>query len=305
MNVNNLRTLKNIKRRLCALSLAGVMAMTTAGCSNSKSNNSSESQNEIPTSFIDGESLEIVGVETLTNGEKRGIILSTDNKVYLSDEDGNRLSDNFDEISLLSNYSYFNYSYFSTDEVLLGSSEKVLTDKEYDYFVGKTLRKDANGSTLNPRITLLDNNGSELCSFNGYFNALIGNKVVIQNYSEGEDKDSLAPEIYFYDYETGKKSKKFDSFFPSQIASEEEVSYLIGVDYDYGDNDIDNDIYTFYDENLEIIGTSTRDEIEEWYISKDDYKSYLDAGTYYQDYFESFYATKNKKQTSAPKLIKH
>ena len=36
MNVNNLSILKNIKTRLCALSLAGVMAVTMAGCSNSK-----------------------------------------------------------------------------------------------------------------------------------------------------------------------------------------------------------------------------------------------------------------------------
>ncbi len=314
MNVNNLSILKNIKTRLCALSLAGVMAVTMAGCSNSKSNNSSERQKEITTSYIDSNSPEIAGVETLINGEKRGIILSdephlyesifekTDTKVYLSDEDGNRLSNNFDEISLLSNYRHL-----TAVGALLGSWVKVDTDKQYDYFVGETLRKDLNDSTLNPRVTLLDNNGMELCSFDGHFEALIGNTVVIENYFEGEDRNPLAPDTYFYNYETGKTSKKYDWFyFHTQIAPKEKASYLIGVDYDYG-YDIGDEkmLYTFYDENLEIVGTSTKEEIEEWYISKNDYNSYLDASGDYQDYFESFYATKNKKQTSAPILIKH
>ena len=190
MNIKKLNIFKNpgIKTRLCAFALAGTMVATMAGCSNSKSNNSSESQEQTSISvefdeelntYLDNESSEIHSVELLLNGEKRGILLSdephlykslfeqTDTKVYLSDEDRNRLSNNFDEINKLSNYSYL-----TSGGVLLGDFVKVETDRQYDLFVGITLRKDSNGSTLDPNITLLDKTGAELCTFNGEFQAL-------------------------------------------------------------------------------------------------------------------------------------
>ncbi|MBP3634973.1 MAG: hypothetical protein J6J17_00745 [Bacilli bacterium] len=315
MNIKNLNLLKktSIRKRLCALSLASVMAVTAIGCSNSRSNNSSERQEQTTnslertenTTYLDGESPEIYKVESLINGEKRGIILSnephlyesvfekTDTKVYLSDEDGNRLSDNFDEISLLSNYSYL-----TTGGVLLGSWSEVDTDKQYDYFVGITLRKDSNDSTLNPSVTLLDNNGLELCSFNGYFEALIGNTVVIKNYFEGEDRIAGVPDTYLYDYTTGKTSEKHDyvKIFRYKNNENEETSCLIGVNL-YYENYSSNHLYSFYDENLEVVGVSTEEEIKDWYISNDDYYSFSKAGGNYVDYFKSIYQNINVEKS--------
>lgn len=323
MNIKNLNVLKNpnIKTRLCSLSLVGIMAITMTGCSNSRFNNSSESQEqtsislentEKTTTYLDSKAPEIYKVESLTNSEKRGIILSeephlyesmfeeTDTKVYLSAEDGNRLSNNFDKISVLSNYSYL-----TTGGVLFGNWEKVDTDKKYDYFVGITLRKDSNGNTLNPSVTLLDNKGLELCLFNGDFEALIGNTIVIKNYFEGEDRVAGTPDTYLYDYVTGKTSEKHDyvQMFRYKDDENEEMSYLIGVNLCY-ENYSSNHLYSFYDENLEVVGVSTEEEIKDWYISNDDYYSFSKAGGNYNAYFKSIYDTKNIKQVSCPRLTK-
>ncbi len=322
MNIKNLNIIKNpnIKIRLCALSLTGVMVIT--GCSNSRLNHSSEGQkptsvslenNEEITTYLDEKLSEIYRIETLTDGSKRGILLSdephlyeapsekTVTKVYLSDEDGNRLSNNYDEISLLSNYEYL-----TIGGVLLGNLANVNTDKQYDYFVGITLRKDSNGSALDPRVTLLDNNGLELYSFNGYFKALIGNIVVVQNYFEGEDRIVGAPDTYLYDYMTDKTSEKHDfvKIFRDKNEQNEETAYLIGVDLSY-ENHSSNYLYSFYNENLEIVGISTEEEIKEWYINNDNWSSFSKSSGNYNGYFKSVYQnTKKVEQISSPRLIK-
>ena len=228
MNIKKLNMFKNsgIKTRLCAFTLAGTMVATMTGCSNSKTNNSSESQyqtsisvefNEELNTYLDNESYEIHSVESLLNGEKRGILLSdephlykslfeqTDTKVYLSDENGNRLSNNFDRLNKLSDYRYL-----TSGGLLLGDILKVKTDRQYDLFVGVTLREDSNGSTLGLNITLLDKNGAELCTFNGEFQELFGTILVISDYFEGEDRVVGVPRTYLYDYATGKTSEKHD-----------------------------------------------------------------------------------------------
>lgn len=325
MNIKNLNIFKNpvIKTRLCVFALVGTMVVTMTGCTNSKSNNSSGAQEqtsvsieftEETTTYLDKESSKVHSIESLSSGEKRGILLSnephlykslfeqTGTKVYLSDEDGNKLSANFDEINLLSKYSYL-----TTGGLLLGDWVKVETDKQYDLFVGTTLRKDSNDSTLGPTVTLLDKNGVELCSFNGYFKALFGNTVVIQNYFEGEDRVVGAPDTYLYDYLTGKISEKHDYVQRVRYkdSQNEETIHLVGVVLCYEDSYYSNHSYSFYDENLEIIAISTEKEIEEWYISNDDYQSFRKAGGNYIDYFKLIYDnTKNVKKVSGPRLIK-
>lgn len=318
MIIKNLKVNNNsmIKARLCALSLAGGIAATMAGCSNSNNNNPERQEQNLisienteeKNTFLDEKSPEIYRVYSLTNGEKRGILLSdeshlyesmfeeTDTKVYLSDENGNRLSNNFDYISLLSNYLSL-----SRGGVLLGNWTKVYTDKQYDFFVGKTLRQDSKGRTLEPNITLLDNNGLELYSFNGYFKALIGKTLVIETYFEGEDRKVGAPDTYLYDYITGKKSEKHDyvKVFNYTNEKNEETAFLIGV------NLSSNHLYSLYDEDLEIVGIATKKEIEEWYINNVDIDSYKKASGDYVAYFKSIYDNVKKiEQSSSSRLTK-
>lgn len=321
MDIKNLNILKNsnVKTRLCALSLAGVMAVTMTGCSNSKSNNSSERQTAISIesteniTYLDGESPEIYKVESLNNGEKRGILLSdeahlyeafiekTKTKVYLSDENGNRLSNNFDELILLSNYSYY-----TNGGIALGTYTKVETDKQYDYFVGITLRKDSNGSSLGPSITLLDNNGLELCTFNGELKALVENTAVIRDYFEGEDRMLGAPDTYLYDYITEKKSIKYDTvkIFKCECEQNEEITYLIGLDFYRDNSDRLKCLYSFYDRNMNVVAIVSENEIEDWYINNNDMDSFYKAGGDYYDYFKTIYDKKNIEQASGPILTK-
>lgn len=322
MDIKNLDALKNqnIKTRLCALSLAGVMAVTATGCSNSRSNSNLDGQEQNSISlesteetsiYLDEKSPEIYSIVSLFNGEKRGILLSdephlyesmfekTKTKVYLSDENGNRLSNNFDELSRLSNYRYL-----TTGGVLLGNWEEVETDKQYDYFVGITLRKDSNDSTLGPSVTLLDNNGLELSTFNGNFKALVENTIVIEDYFEGEDRTVGAPDTYLYDYTTDKTSEKHDyvKIFRYKNNENEETPCLIGVNLCY-ENYSSNHLFSFYDKNLELVGVSTEEEIKDWYISNDDY-SFGKADSNYNAYFKSIYDAKNIEQASGPRLTK-
>lgn len=310
MNIKKLNIFKNsgIKTRLCAFTLAGTMVATMTGCSNSKSNNSSESQyqtsisvefNEDLNTYLDNESYEIHSVESLLNGEKRGILLSdephlykslfeqTDTKVYLSDENGNRLSNNFDRFNKLSDYRYL-----TSGGLFLGDILKVKTDRQYDLFVGVTLQEDSNGSTLGQNITLLDKNGAELCTFNGEFQALFGTILVISDYFEGEDRVVGVPRTYLYDYATGKTSEKHDYVKIVRLKNNqnEENTHLVGVNF-YYDNDscFSKNLYSFYDENLEIIAISTDEEIKEWYIRNDDYSSFRNADGNYSAYFKSIY----------------
>lgn len=313
MNIKNLNLLKNpsIRTRLCALSLASVMAVTATGCSNSRSNNNLDGQEQNSISlestegtsiYLDEKSPEIYSVVSLFNGEKRGILLSdephlyesmfekTKTKVYLSDENGNRLSNNFDELSRLSNYRYL-----TIGGALLGNWEEVETNKQYDYFVGITLRKDSNGNTLGPSVTLLDNNGLELSTFNGYFKALVENTVVIQDYFEGEDRTVGTPDTYLYDYITGEKSKKYDyvEIFKYECEQNEETFYLIGVNFSYESNNRAKCLYSFYDRNLKVVAIASEDEIEDWYTNNDDWYSFYKAGGNYNDYFKSIYQSIN------------
>lgn len=326
MNIKNLYIFKNksIKTRLCALVLAGTMITTMTGCSNSKTNHSSSTKEQSlvsfditdePITYLEKETSKVHSIETLSNGEKRGILLSnephlyeslfeqTETKVYLSDEDGNKLSNNYDEIYLLSKYSYL-----TTGGILLGKWVKVETDKQYDLFVGTTLRKDSNNNTLGHTVTLLDKNGVVLYSFNGFFKALIGTKAVVQNYFEGEDRELGEPNTYIYDYITGKKSEKHNYVEIVRYIDEqnEERIHLIGLDLlPIAGSYLSNPLYSFYDENLEIITKCTEEEIREWYISNgDDYSFYNTRGNYIE-YFKMIYKNKqNIKKISRPKLIK-
>lgn len=319
MNIKNLNIKKQVlKTKLCTLSLASIMTVTMTGCSNSRSNHNPKKQEqpsietveEEKNVYLDSKSSEIYSVTSLSNGEKRGILLSnephpyktlfeeTNTKVYLSDEDGNRLSNNFDKISLLSNYEYL-----TTGGMLLGDWASVITDKKYNYFVGENLPKKQNDKPLvGSTITLLDENGFELCSFNGFFKALIGNRLVIQDYFEGEDRPLDNPDTYLYDYITDKKSKKHDyvQIFKYKNEQNEEVFCLIGVDL-YYENHSSNHVYSFYNENLEIIDSSTEEEMEDWYRNNNLYDDYSN----HKEYFKSIYQNKKAiKQVSGIKLIK-
>lgn len=316
MNVKNLKILKNsyIKPRLCALSLVGIMTVTMAGCSNSKSNDNSSKREETMNSFeyteesnnyLDG------NIVSLANGEKRGILLSdephlyeafvekTKTKVYLSDESGNRLSNNFDELIWLDKYSYY-----ANGGIALGTYTKVETDKQYDYFVGITLRKDSNDNSLEPSVTLLDNNGIELCTFNGEFQALVGNMVVIRNYFEC-DRRPGAPATYLYDYITGEKSKIHQAvkMFKYEYEKNEEATYLVGLDYYRDNSDHLKWLYSFYDKSLNIVAIATENEIEDWYTENDDWLSFTKAGGDYNAYFQFIYQS-TKDMTNVKPLVK-
>lgn len=315
MSIKSLNLLKNpsIKKRLYTLSLISVITITT-GCSSSKSNNNQEGQKQNSISmeasketsiYLDEKSPEIYSIVTLSNGKKRKILLSdephlyeafiekTKMKVYLSDENRNRLSNNFDELSLLSNYSYY-----TNGGIMLGTYTKVETDKQYEYFVGITLRQDSTGKSLKPSITLLDNNGTELCTFNGEFQALIENIVVIRDYFEC-DRAPGSPATYLYNYITGEKSKIHQAvkIFKYEQEQNEEKAYLIGLDYYRDNNENLKWMYSFYDENLKIIATASEDEIENWY-KNNNMDAFYANGDYY-DYFKSIYQSisveKNKQ----------
>ena len=315
MNIKNLNLLKkpSIRTRLCALSLASVIAATATGCSNSRSNSNlyGQEQNSISLEstegtsiYLDGKSPEIYRVDSLLNGEKRGILLSdephiyesifeeTKTKVYLSDENRNRLSNNFDELSRLSDYRYL-----TTGGILLGKWKEVETDKQYDYFVGKTLRIDSNGRPLGPSVTLLDNNGLELYTFNGEFKALVENTVVIKDYFEGKDRIPGTPDTYLYDYITGEKSEKHETvnIFKCECGQNEETTYLIGLDFYRDNNDHLKWLYSFYDENLKVVATASEEEIENWYKNNDDWSSFYEGN--YDDYFKSIYQSINVEKS--------
>ncbi len=314
MNIKRINFTKNInnKARLCALTLAS--AVTITGCSKIN-NDSSENQTQIPsynTIMEDTESIyldenhpEIYRVEYLSNNEKRGIIMSeephlyesmfekTNTKVFLSDKNGNRLSDNFDQLSTLKNYQYL-----TVGGVLLGDWAKVKTDKEYDCFVGVTLRKSSDDKTLNPTITLLDKNGLVLHKFNGYFKALMGSIVVIQDYHE--DHSTLGePDTYLYDYSTEKKSEshQYVNMFSYYDDEATEKHRFIGVDY----SSSNENLYSLYDKDLNVIAQVSENEIEDWYESEEDYNSYDRAGDNCYAYFESIY--KNKEKEREKRLI--
>ncbi len=323
MNIKNLNVFKSpdIKVRLCAFALIGTIATTMTGCTNSKSNDSSKDEQQTSISvehteqsniYLDENSSEIHSVELLSNGEKRGIILSgephiyksllekTDTKVYLSDEYGNKLSNNFDEINLLDNYSYL-----TTGGVLNGDLVKVQTDKYYDLFVGKNLRKDLNGNSLGPTVTLLNRNGSELCSFNGYFKALFDNIIVVQNYFEGEDIVVGAPDTYLYNYETGKTSKKHNriEIVRDKNETDEAITYFVGVDSNYDDNSSTKQSYSLYNEKLEIIAISNEKELTDWYVNWQMDNDISKAGDIYNAYFKFMYDnTKNIERFSNSRL---
>lgn len=319
MNIKDLHVIKNpkVKIRLCTFSLASVMAISMTGCSNQKNNSGSENHEStlvsseidevINTVYLDEKSSEIYKDISLSNEERRGILLSnephlyesmfekTDTKVYLSDENGKRLSKNFDEISLLENYIYL-----TTGGVLFGNWTNVKTDKQYDYFVGTTLRQDKDGNTVNPTITLLDGRGLEVCSFNGYFEALVGNTIVIKDYFEGEDRIVGSPDTHLYDFVTGKDSEKHDYVkifkYENELNQDEETFCLIGVNLYYEKSSASKGLYSFYDRNLDVISIVTEDEIEEWYKSNDDWDSFNKAGGNYNDYFKSIYQNTNDKE---------
>ncbi len=300
----NIKKLKELRKKALALTLGVSMTFSMSGCSNSGSNNNSnnEASEEITTIYLDGESPEIYSIESLSNNEKRGILLSdephlykslfekTDTKVYLTDESGNRLSDNFDEISALSDYSYL-----TTGGVLLGSWKKVESDKQYDNFVGMTLRKSSDGETLGPTISLLDKNGLELCRFNGSFKTLIGNIVVIEDYFEGKDRKVGEPDTYLYNYVTGKKSEKYDyvETFEFENEKREKTSYLIGVK---------DCVHSFYNEYMEIVEMANEKDIKEWCEANDaDYNPF--EGVNYESYFKSIYQNINVEKNKT--LIKN
>lgn len=301
----------SIRKRLWALSLASVMAVTATGCSNSRSNNNLDGQEQNSISlestegtsiYLDEKSPEIYSVVSLYDGEKRGILLSdephlyetltekTKTKVYLSDENGNRLSNNFDELTRLSNYSYY-----TNGGIALGTYTKVETDKQYDYFVGINLRKDSNDETLGPSVTLLDNNGLKLCTFNGEFQALIENIIIIRDYFEGKNIMPGDPDTYLYDYITGEKSEKHDvvKIFKCKCEQNEETTYLIGLNFYRDNNDQLKHLYSFYDKNLKVVATASEEEIENWYKNNDDWESFYNARGNYGDYFKSIYQNIN------------
>ena len=305
MSIRNLIKNPSIKKRLCALSLASTMFVPATGCSNSRVNNNLDEKEQNPISlesaeetsiYLDKYSPEIYSEVSLSNGEKRGILLSdephlyeafieeTKTKVYLSDENGNRLSNNFDELIQLSNYSYY-----KNGGIVLGTYTKVETDKQYDYFVGITLRKDPINNSLGPSVTLLNNNGIELCTFNGEFQALVENIVVIRDYFEC-DRTPWAPATYLYDYITGEKSKIHQAVktFKYEYEQNEEATYLIGLDYYRDNRDNLKWLYSFYDKDLNVVATANEDEIEDWYRNNDDMDSFYTNSDYY-DYFKSIY----------------
>lgn len=325
MNIKNLNLLKSpsIRKRLCALSLASVMVATATSCSNSSSNNNLDGQEQNSISlesteetsiYLDEKSPEIHSVVSLSNGEKRGILLSdephlyeafiekTKTKVYLSDENGNRLSNNFDELMLLSKYSYY-----TNGGIALGTYTKVETDKQYDYFVGITLRKDSNDESLGPCVTLLDNNGLQLCTFNGEFQALVKNIVVIRDYFEGKNMIPGAPDTYLYDYTTGEKSEKHDAvkIFKYRCEQNKETSYLIGLTFYRDNNNHLKWSYSFYDRNLNVVAVVSEDEIEDWYKTNDDWDAFYKAGGDYNDYFKSIYQSINVEKSKQLILIKN
>jgi hypothetical protein len=317
----------NLVRRGSALFTALVILATLSACSNSKANNNlkireqtSNSQDskietaeESTTVYLAKKSPEIYHAISLSNGEKRVVLLSnephlykslyekTDTKVYLSDDNGNRLSNNFDEINLLSNYRY------STDGgLLLGDFSKVETDKQYDFFVGTTLRKDSNDKTVGPTVTLLDKNGLEFCSFNGRLKMLIGNIVLIEDYFEGENRVVGAPDNYLYNYLTGKKSEKHDYIlmfkYKNEQYQDEENADLIGVNFYYEKGScLSKLLYSFYDRNLNVVVTANEDEIKDWYKSNNDLYTFYKND--YNDYFKSIYQNINNQEKSSSLIL--
>ena len=310
--IKNLEVLINprARLRLTALSLAGIMSLTS-GCSSPQLNDDMnretqevvmESSNENEETFLEQVSTELENTYTLSDGKQRGILFSdeehayeslfekTDRKVYMADENGNRLSRDFDELVSLRDYRYL-----SKGGMLLGKWTKVETDQPYNYFVGTTLRQDEDGSSLGPTVTLLNEDGLELYSFNGYFQSLIGNRLVIQDYFEGKDKVVGAPNTYLFDLETEKKTPKHHYMkigYPENT-QEDKDSYIIGVTL-YYDGIIPK--YSFYDQNLEVFATSTEEEIEQWYKANDDWDSFSQAGGNYDAYLQYVYQNNQKKE---------
>lgn len=307
MKISNIRNLKifkksNLKAKLCALSLAGVIGMT--GCTSLKTGNDLDEYNkEVTNSYLDKNLAEIYEVESLANGERRGILLSnephpyealleeTDTKVYLSDENGDRLTKNFDKLCLLSDFRYLSFG-----GMLGGDWTNVETDKEYDCFVGTTLQNEASQS-----VTLLDKDGEELCSFDGYFKAMQDNVVVVQDYFDKETSVIGAPDTYLYDYTTGEKSEMHDyvEMFKYKNEQDKEISHLIGVNfYSVEDSFCSKNLYTFYDDGLKVVDVVNEDELEEWYMNNGDEK--YDSFKKYESYFKNVYEN-NKSMI----LLKH
>ena len=218
------------------------------------------------------------------NGTKRGILLSdgshpddlevSDYKVYLSDENGKRLSNNFDNIIKLSHYKYAYPEDENSD-----APRKVKTDREYPYFVGTNLRRDSSGKLMSkcPNITVLDENGMELCSFNGYFLAMVGDKVVIEDYCE--EKNCIAdPDTYIWNLTANEQSPKHDYIIVFENYGE---YHLIGVDVG------EETLYTFYGyDGLKPIKTATESDARDWYM---DNPKEIGSHSYNEEFYQNIY----------------
>lgn len=307
--------------KYCALSLATIVATLElaaghiiANSSISKSNNSLNKQKQNSISLesteatimdLDGFSPEIHRVVSLSSGEGREILLSdmphiyetigesAKTKLYLADENGQRLSNNYDDLSLLKDYTYLKGGLAYTSH-----RQEIGTDKQYDLFVGTTLRKNSSGESLTPRISLLDHNGLELYSFNGELKKAIENTVVIRDCSD--DLKLGDPDTYAHNYVVDEETERHDAIdiFEYECGKDETTSYLIGLDHYRSNDGHVKWQYSFYDENLKVTAIVLEDEIEDWYTNNYfDYVDYNDYDEYFKSIYQRINGEKNKQKT--------